>query len=187
VRADVIDITPLRTKLLETGVSEPPPAGQPVSTDYWVHGRQPTGRLVAVSNKATFESPVFNYSSMWEFVWQEVTFPISYNDDWHETERIIDDEAREISATDEAHHAMEEMQRRYPVPHSELEPRVYVRATDNCGAVGALRRAGAHVPDRGKRPPRASGRAGIPIASPTMDVTVISDDDRTSRESSRTG
>ena len=70
VRGDVIDITPLRTKILETGVTDPPPTGVPATTDQWVHARQPTGRLVVVSNKATFDQPVFNYSSLWEFVWQ---------------------------------------------------------------------------------------------------------------------
>jgi small-conductance mechanosensitive channel len=192
VRGDVIDITPLRTKILETGVSEPPPAGNPASTDYWVHGRQPTGRLVVVSNKATFDEPVFNYSSMWEYVWQEVMFPISYRDDWHAAERIIDEEAREISATEEAHGAMAEMQRRYPVPHSELEPRVYVRATDNYMELAArfvvpVRTSRTAVNDLTRRIRERLDEAGISIASSTMDVTVISDDDRTSRESSRSG
>jgi small-conductance mechanosensitive channel len=192
VRGDVIDITPLRTKLLETGVSEPPPTGQPASTDDWVHGRQPTGRLVAVSNKATFDEPVFNYSTMWEFVWQEAMFPISYDDDWHAAEAIIDEEAREISATADARHAMEEMQRRYPVPHSELEPRVYVRATDNYMELSArfvvpIRTSRTAVNDLTRRIRERLDEAGIAIASSTMDVRLISDNDRTSRESSRTG
>jgi small-conductance mechanosensitive channel len=192
VRGDVIDITPLRTKILETGVSEPPPAGNPASTDYWVHGRQPTGRLVVVSNKATFDEPVFNYSSLWEFVWQEVMFPISYRDDWHLAERIIDAEARSISATDEAHEAMAEMQRRYPVPHSELEPRVYVRATDNYMELAArfvvpVRTSRTAVNDLTRRIRERLDEAGIPIASSTTEVTLFSGDDRTSRESSRSG
>jgi small-conductance mechanosensitive channel len=192
VRGDVIDITPLRTKLLETGVSEPPPAGDPASTDDWVHGRQPTGRLVVVSNKATFDEPVFNYSAMWEFVWQEVMFPINYRDDWKRAEQIIDEEARAISATDEAHEAMHQMQERYPVPHSELEPRVYVRATDNYMELSArfvvpVRTSRTAVNDLTRRIRERLDEAGIPISSSTTEVTVISDDDRTSRESSRTG
>jgi small-conductance mechanosensitive channel len=192
VRGDVIDITPLRTKLLETGVSEPPPTGNPASTDYWVHGRQPTGRLVVVSNKATFDEPVFNYSTMWEFVWQEVTFPISYDDDWHVAEEIIDGEARAISATKEAQHAMHEMQRRYPVPHGELEPRVYVRATDNYMELSArfvvpVRTSRTAVNDLTRRIRERLDGAGIPIASSTMDITVTSGDGRTTRESSRSG
>jgi small-conductance mechanosensitive channel len=43
VRGDVIDITLPRTKVMEIGDS--------ADEDAWVKGRQPTGRIVAVSNK----------------------------------------------------------------------------------------------------------------------------------------
>lgn len=52
VRGDVIDITPLRTKVMEIG--------SPNSEDTPVRGRQYTGRIVAISNKATFTEPVYN-------------------------------------------------------------------------------------------------------------------------------
>lgn len=177
VRGDVIDITPLRTKLLETGVSNPPPTGQPASTDLWVHGRQPTGRLVVVSNKATFDQPVFNYSTMWEFVWQELKFPIGHDEDWHLAERIITEEAERVSATKEAHEAMEVMQRSYPVPKSELEPRVYVTATDNYMELAArfvvpVRTARLTTHELTERVKARLGEAGIPISSSTSDVTV---------------
>ncbi len=57
VRRDVIDMTPLRTKVIEIGSPE---------TGTWVKGRQYTGRIVAISNKATFTEPVSNYSSSFE-------------------------------------------------------------------------------------------------------------------------
>src|SRR5205823_2411437 len=46
VRGDVIDVTLLRTKMLEIGSAE--------DDKSWVKGRQHTGRIVAVSNKAAF-------------------------------------------------------------------------------------------------------------------------------------
>ena len=63
VRGDVIDITPLRTKIMEIG--------SPSEGESWVHGRQYTGRIVAVSNKATFSEPVFNYSAAFEYIREE--------------------------------------------------------------------------------------------------------------------
>jgi small-conductance mechanosensitive channel len=182
VRGDVIDITPLRTKLLETGVTNPPPTGQPASTDLWVHGRQPTGRLVVVSNKATFDQPVFNYSTMWEFVWQEVTFPVAYRDDWREAERIVDEEVRAVSATEDAHGAMEEMQRRYPVPKSELEPRVYLTATDNYMELAArfvvpVRTSRGTLSELTRRIQKRLEEANIPIGSTTTEVTLYHGDD----------
>lgn len=53
VHGDVIDITPLHTRLMEIGSAE--------DHSTWVRGRQHTGRVVAVSNKATFTEPVCNY------------------------------------------------------------------------------------------------------------------------------
>jgi len=73
VRGDVIDITPLRTKVMEIGSSVDDKAG--------VHGRQYTGRIVAVSNSATFADAVFNYSASFEFIWEEVMIPVDYRDD----------------------------------------------------------------------------------------------------------
>jgi small-conductance mechanosensitive channel len=182
VRGDVIDITPLRTKLLETGVSSPPPTGQPASTDLWVHGRQPTGRLVVVSNKATFDQPVFNYTSMWEFVWQELKFPIGHDQDWTLAESIIGEEAERISATDDAHHAMEAMRQRYAVPKSELETRVYATATDNYMELAArfvvpVRQARLTTTELTRRVKARLDEAGIPIASTTSEVTIYRGDE----------
>ncbi|HET8528558.1 MAG TPA: hypothetical protein VFL60_06585 [Gaiellaceae bacterium] len=106
---------------------------------------------------------------------------------------IIAEEAQRVSATEEAHEAMEEMRRRYPVPKSELEPRVYATATDNYMELAAR----FVVPVRQARPTttteltrRVKARldeVGIPISSSTTDVTLFSGDDRTSRGSSRSG
>src|SRR3954467_12192461 len=46
VHGDVIDIPPLRTKILETGVSNSTVGGSEASSDQWVRGRQATGRIV---------------------------------------------------------------------------------------------------------------------------------------------
>jgi small-conductance mechanosensitive channel len=180
VHGDVIDITPLRTKLLEIGGGE--------ST--WVQGRQTTGRIIAVSNKTTFEEPVFNYSSMFEYVWHEVTFPIAHDADWGRAEEIIRDAAIEISRTKDAERAVDEMRRRYPIPISDLEPRVFVRATDNymelsARFVIAVRTARVATDELTRMVHDALDAAGIAIASTSMDVTLISDSGRTSRESSR--
>jgi small-conductance mechanosensitive channel len=169
VRGDVIDITPLRTKVMEIGSS--------VDDDVWVRGRQYTGRIVAISNKATFLEPVFNYSASFEFIWEEVTIPVAYRDDWHAAERILNEEAVRISASDEAEAAIIQMIRRYPLARTEVEPRVFVRATDNYLELAAR----FIVPVRTARWVRDSftrrvldrlDEAGIPVASATQDLTV---------------
>src|SRR5205823_4631146 len=169
VRGDVIDITLLRTKLLEIGSAEDDKA--------WVKGRQHTGRIVAVSNKATFTDPVYNYSAVFDFVWEELAVPISYRSDWQEAERIIQEEAVRASASEGARAAISAMERRYPIPHAEVEPRVFVRATDNWMELAArfvvpVRQARTAKDAITRRIRERLDDAGIEIASENQEVTV---------------
>lgn len=168
VRGDVIDVTPLRTKILEIGSAQ--------DAQTWVRGRQPTGRIVAVSNKATFTEPVFNYSSTFDFLWEELSLPIPYGGDWKRAERIMHEEAVRVSASDDARDALTAMERRYPLPRAELQPRVFVRATDNWMELSArfvvpVRSARTVKDELTRRVRERLDEAGIEIASETMDVT----------------
>ncbi|MEO8692214.1 MAG: mechanosensitive ion channel domain-containing protein [Acidimicrobiales bacterium] len=169
VRGDVIDITPLRTKVMEIGSG--------VGDDTWVRGRQYTGRIVAISNKASFVEPVYNYSATFEFIWEEITIPISYSDDWQTAERIITEEAVRISTSKEAEAAIAQMIRRYPVARTEVEPRVFVRATDNYLELAArfvvpVRAARSLKDELTRRILERLSEQGITIASSTQDVTI---------------
>ena len=169
VRGDVIDITPLRTKILEIGSG--------ADEDAWVKGRQLTGRMVAVSNKATFTEPVFNYSAAFGFIWEELVLPFRHDSDWSQAERILREEATAISASREARAAIAEMARRYPLPPTELEPRVFVRATDNFMELSAryvvpVRTARTMADELTRRVRERLDSAGIEIASETLDVTI---------------
>jgi small-conductance mechanosensitive channel len=168
---DVIDLTPLRTKILEIGV----PESAAKDADTWVRGRQYTGRIVAVSNKASFTEPVFNYSAIFEFLWEELTVPVPHTSDWESAERIMLDEARRVSRSQGARTAMAEMVRRYPVPVTEVEPRVFLRATDNWIELTArfvvpLRSARSVKDDITRRVLERLSAAGIEVASQTIVV-----------------
>jgi len=171
VKGDVIDITLLRTKVLEMGSSLP-------EEPSWVGGRQSTGRIVPISNKATFEQPTYNYSSFFEYVWEELRVPIPYSDDWKLAERIVCEEAERVSASEGARQAMAEMRQRFPIPPHEVEPKVYVTLTDNWVELAArfvipVRRSRT-IKDHMSRAIRERfDAAGIRIASSTMDVTVL--------------
>ncbi len=173
VRGDVIDITPLRTKVMEIGSS--------IGDDTWVHGRQYTGRIVAISNKATFTEPVFNYSASFEFIWEEIALPVAYREDWRSAERIMTEEAVRVSSSKEAEQAIAEMVHRYPLARTEVEPRVFVRATDNYVELSArfvvpVRTARWVKDDLTRQILDRFEAAGIPVASPTQDVTVRNPD-----------
>lgn len=172
VKGDVLDITLLRTKVLEMGSGR---TDEPT----WVGGRQYTGRIVSVSNKATFTTPTYNYSQFFDFVWEELRVPVPYRSDWHKAEQILLEEAERVSSTEGAREAMDAMTKRFPVPKQEIEPKVYVTLTDNWVELAAR----FVIPVRSARTihdqmSRAIGERfaaeGIEIASSTSEVTVFS-------------
>lgn len=169
VRGDVIEITPLRTKILEMGGTD--------ENGGWVRGRQHTGRVVTVSNKTTFTAPVYNYSALFEFIWEELTVPVAHDGDWERAEQIMLEEARRVSASEGAQAALREMTRRYPVPSTELQPRVFVRATDNWMELATrfvvpVRTARSVKDGLTRRVAARLHEEGIEIASETVDATV---------------
>ncbi|MER7455981.1 mechanosensitive ion channel domain-containing protein [Micromonospora sp. NPDC126480] len=169
VRGDVLDITPLRTTVLEIG------SGNDSSS--WVRGRQYTGRTVSISNKAVFSEPVYNSTATLQYLWEELTLTVSYRDDWQRAERILREEAQRASSSLGARQAIKEMRRRYPVGHTEVEPRVFVRATDNWIELSArfvvpVREARAVKDAVTRTVLHRLGEAGIPIASATQEVTL---------------
>ncbi len=169
VRGDVIDVTPLRTKILEMGSA--------LDESSWVAGRQHTGRIVAVSNKKTFTDPVYNYSAAFEYIWEELTIPISHRSDWRKAEEIMREEAVRVSRSEGARRALEAMAKRYPVPRTELEPRVFVRATDNWMELSArlivpVRTARSVTDELTRRIRDRFDQAGVEVASETVEATV---------------
>lgn len=173
VRGDVMDITPLRTKILEIG-SDPELTETPTS---WIGARQPTGRVVAVSNLKSFTDPVFNYSAHFEWVWEELTITVSQDADWRRAEEILLDCVREHEPQrrKSGEEALARLAERYLVSRAEVEPRTFVRLAD--GDVDLIGRF--VTPVRSSRAAkdailrRAMGRMqdeGIALAYPTYSV-----------------
>ncbi len=128
VRGDVIDVSPLRTTIMEMGS-----AGNEENSESWVHARQYTGRIVTVSNKVFFEKPVYNYSKDFDYIWEEVTVPLSYTTNWERGKAILMEEVEEATRDfrEKSAGALSEMARRYLVPRSDVHPQVFLKLTDN--------------------------------------------------------
>lgn len=168
VRGDVLDLSPLRTKVLEIGSRQ--------EDDSWIRGRQYTGRVVSISNKAIFSEPVYNSSAAFDYLWEELTIPVSY-DDWGRAEAILREEAERASSSADAQQAIEQVRRRYPVGRAEVEPRVFVRATDNWVELTArfvvpVRSARAVKDEVTRRVLDRFAQHSITVASATQDITV---------------
>jgi small-conductance mechanosensitive channel len=130
VRGDVVALGFMQTTIMEMG--QPPPV-QNADPAVWVKSRQYTGRMVTVSNAKVFDEPIYNYTREFPYIWEEMTIPISYNDDRSVAERILLDVATRSTTpiADLGEPVIKELERRYVMKRSDLQPRVYLQMTDN--------------------------------------------------------
>ena len=131
VRGDVVALDFMQTTVMEMGQ---PPSMQSAEPPTWVNARQYTGRIVRVTNDRIFDSPVYNYTREFPYVWEEMHFPIKYTDDRALVERILLDVARKHTApiVAGATPALRELEGHYPISlGQDLDPHVYLHMTDN--------------------------------------------------------
>jgi len=126
VRGDVISLGFLQTIIMEMGQTPPEQGDAPAM---WVNGRQFSGRIVTVSNSAVFDEPVYNYTSDFPFIWEELAIPFKYDVDRAKVEKLMLDVAREHAGDliEPAKQAMQKLRERYYVEGGDFNPRTYVR------------------------------------------------------------
>jgi small-conductance mechanosensitive channel len=130
VRGDVISLNFLQTSIMEMGE---PPSVQSSDPGMWVQSRQFSGRIVTVSNSQIFEEPVYNYTRDFPFIWEELHLPISYKDDRALVERILlrAAEKETLKVESLAAPAVALLEQKYFITRADIQPRVYMRLTDN--------------------------------------------------------
>jgi small-conductance mechanosensitive channel len=128
IRGDVVDIGMLRTTLMEIG--------------NWLNGDHNTGRIVTVSNAFLFKEPLYNYSVHLHFVWDEITVPITYESNWKRAIEILANAVQGSPVYQEllpkAEQQRREVRRKLAVGMTQLEPRTYVKITDNWIELGLI-------------------------------------------------
>ena len=116
---DVVDIRPFQFTLLEIG--------------NWVDADQSTGRIIHVPNFLVFTEPLFNYTSQFEFIWNEVPVLLTFESDWRKAkeilQRILDDRGGETVR--EAEQAMRTASRKFLIHFRKLTPKVYTSVEDS--------------------------------------------------------
>lgn len=129
VRGDVLDIGLLKTTVMEMGV----PALLRPEPHHWVQARQYTGRVVTITNAEVFKQPTYNYTRSFNFLWEELRLPLRYGTDLQRAEALVLGAVREATAgiIDEGHRELANLRERFLIHASELEPRAYLRLTDN--------------------------------------------------------
>ncbi|MEQ9593512.1 MAG: mechanosensitive ion channel family protein [Cyclobacteriaceae bacterium] len=119
IRGDVIDISMLRTTLMETG--------------QWVDGDLYNGRIVRVANSFVFKEPVFNYSGDFPFLWDEIKIPIQYGSDYQLAREILERVAEQHVAkyAEEAQLVWKDIVRKYLIENAQVKPMISLAANDN--------------------------------------------------------
>lgn len=119
VSGDVIDVSILRTTLMEIGE--------------WVASDLYTGRTVRVANSFVFQQPVYNYSGDYPFLWDEIKVPVRYGGDRKLARDILERTANEVVADYVAGAELEwdSMLRRFRLEPARVQPMVTLVATDN--------------------------------------------------------
>jgi small-conductance mechanosensitive channel len=120
VVGDVLDISPMRTTLMEVGE--------------WVKADQYTGRIVTVANRMVFAEAVVNFTRHWNYIWDEITVPITYASDWRLATKIMLEHGEEYTADlqAQAESDLADMLKRYPVLRPmPVTPSLYTTMTDN--------------------------------------------------------
>jgi len=119
IKGDVIDVGILRTTIMEIG--------------QWVDGDLYNGRIVRIANSFVFKEPVYNYSSDFPFLWDEIKIPIKYGSDYELARQIIYEVAEEVVGdySNEAQVYWKVMVRKFLIEDASTQPMVTIIANDN--------------------------------------------------------
>lgn len=123
IKGDVVDISALRTTLMEVGE--------------WVNGDQYTGRKVRVANSYIFSSPVYNYTSSFEFLWDEITIPLTFESDVQLARKLLLEIAEQHTDRfiDQAELSWNQMRRDFKLEDASLENQVYLSLNENVAEI----------------------------------------------------
>jgi small-conductance mechanosensitive channel len=130
VRGDVIGLTFMQTRIMEMGQS---PRQNSDDQDSWVHSRQFTGRIVTVTNDKVFDCPVYNYTHEFAYIWDEISIPVHFHQDFAKAEQIMLKAATKHAQTEErlGKEEVKRLENRFGLEVGQIQPRVFWRITED--------------------------------------------------------
>jgi small-conductance mechanosensitive channel len=116
---DVIDIGLFYTSLIELRE--------------WVHGDQATGRIILLPNGLVLSDSVHNYTKDHNFLWDEITLPITYASNWQKAVTLIHTimKSETAEATKHAEREIAHLEEKYYLSRRNIEPTIFITLTDN--------------------------------------------------------
>jgi len=123
---DVIDQRPFAFTLLEIG--------------NWVDADQSTGRIVHIPNGVVFTQPVANYAQGFSFIWNEVPVMITFESNWQEAKKQLEEVAERHSAirNETAEKEVRRAAQKFLIYFRHLTPIVWTSVADS-GVVLTIR------------------------------------------------
>ncbi|MCW9708479.1 mechanosensitive ion channel family protein [Fodinibius salsisoli] len=119
VKGDVIDIRIFKFTVLEIG--------------NWVRSDQSTGRVVHLPNHQIFSDPLANYTSDFEFIWNELEVLLTFESDWEKAKELLQEVAEKHleEFVKNADQQVQKAQKAYLIYYRHLTPIVYTDVQDS--------------------------------------------------------
>jgi small-conductance mechanosensitive channel len=116
---DVVDIRIFQFTLLEIG--------------NWVAADQSTGRIIHIPNARLLTEPLANYTSQFQFIWNELPVLLTFESDWRRAKDLLAGilEEKVGGAVSEAEKAVRTASRRFFIHFKKLTPKVYTSVEDS--------------------------------------------------------
>lgn len=118
-KGDVIDIRMFQFTLIEIG--------------NWVEADQSTGRVIHIPNASVFSHKLANYTTGFQYIWDEIRVMVTFESDWEKAKSIIKD-VTESHTNHIVEHANEEIKnaaKKYLIFYKNLSPKVYTSVEDS--------------------------------------------------------
>jgi small-conductance mechanosensitive channel len=119
VKGDVIDVRLFKFTVLEIG--------------NWVHADQSTGRVIHVPNHKVFADSLANYTSDFEFIWNELQVLVTFESDWEKAKELLQEIADKHlqDFVDRAEQQVRRAKESYLIHYRYLTPTIYTDVRDS--------------------------------------------------------
>jgi small-conductance mechanosensitive channel len=99
----------------------------------WVDGEQSTGRVIHIPNHRVFLDPIANYTTGFEFIWNELTVNLTFDSNWKKAKQLLQEIANRhaTAITPEAERQIRETKQEYMITYKYLTPTVYTSVGPN--------------------------------------------------------
>ncbi|MDX8340420.1 mechanosensitive ion channel family protein [Draconibacterium sp. IB214405] len=115
---DIIDIRLFQFTMLEIG--------------NWVDADQSTGRIIHLPNGKVFMEPQANFSSGFEYIWNEVKVNITFESNWEKAKSLLETISQDYSKDIhiKAHKEIQEASKNYMIYYKHLTPIIYTKVME---------------------------------------------------------